>query len=122
LRRRLEHAPGLWWQRLWFALALLRQHFRRRLVSFSRLRLDAPSGLTLHPGCQRLGLSSGGSLSLASGFDAGGSLGQGWCSAHDQQRSPSFVRVNARGFDFSGVRVLGHASTSERVNDFKGHR
>jgi hypothetical protein len=45
-----------------FALALLRR------------RLDFTPGLTLHPGYQRIGLSGHGSLSLTSGFDAGGSL------------------------------------------------
>jgi len=46
------------------------------------------------PGCKRLGLSDGGSLSLARGFGAGGTLGHGWYSAHDRQRSPSFVHMN----------------------------
>jgi hypothetical protein len=49
----------------------------------------------LSPGCQRLGPSGGGSLSLASGFDAASSLGQGWCSVRDWQCSPSFMHINA---------------------------
>ena len=61
-------------------------------------------------------LGSSGFLSLASGFDAGGSLGQGWCSARDWQCSPSFVRVNARGFDFPRVyirdRLLSDSSST----------
>ncbi len=48
-------------------------------------------------GTQRVGLGSHGSLSLASESDASGSLGQCWCSAHNRQRSLSFVRVNAQG-------------------------
>ena len=38
-RQRLGFAPALWWQHLWFALALLRLRLRRRLVyalAFSR--------------------------------------------------------------------------------------
>jgi hypothetical protein len=92
------------------------------LLALLRWRLDFVHGLALCPGCQRLGLSGGCSLSLARGFDAGGILGQGWCSARDQQRSPSFVHVNAWGFDFPGVRVLGHASTSKRVDVFGERR
>ena len=51
--------------------------------------------LVLRPGDQCLGLSGNGCHSLVSGFDAGGTLGQGWCSAYDRQHSPSFVRINA---------------------------
>jgi len=51
--------------------------------------------LVLRPGDQCLGLSGNGCHSLVSGFDAGGTLGQGRCSAYDRQHSPSFVRINA---------------------------
>ena len=40
--------------------------------------IDFALGLTFRPGHQRLRLSGGGYLSLAIGFDAGGTLGQGW--------------------------------------------
>ena len=50
--------------------------------------LDFAPSHALHRGHQCLGLTSGGSLSLASGFDAGGSLGQGRCSTHDRQCFP----------------------------------
>ena len=50
--------------------------------------------LVLRPGDQCLGLSGNGCHSLVSGFDAGGTLSQGWCSAY-KQHPPSFVRINA---------------------------
>src|SRR5260221_8654973 len=43
------------------------------------------------------GLAAMALSALPAEFDASGSLGQGWCSAHDRQRSPSFVHVNAQG-------------------------
>jgi hypothetical protein len=94
LRHRVEFVLTLWWQRLGLAHALVRRRLELLLV-LSRWCLDFAPGLALCPGCQRLGPSGGGSLNLASGFDAGGFLGQGWYSARDRQRSPSFVRVNA---------------------------
>jgi len=42
-------------------------------------------------------------LSPASRPDASGAPGHGKCSAHDRQRSPSSVHVNARGFDFPRI-------------------
>ena len=75
--------------------------------------------LALRPGYQRLALSGCCSLSFASGLDASGSLGQGWCSTRDQQR-PSFVRVNARGFEFLGVLVLYHFGEVQRCRNFQG--
>ena len=90
---------ALSWQPLWVSLALLRLAppvVARRLRACLPARVDFAPCLALRPGCQRLGLGSGGSLSLASGFDAGGSLGQGWCSTRDQQfPPPSFMRVDA---------------------------
>ena len=50
--------------------------------------------LVLHPGDQCLGLSGNSCHSLISGFDAGGTLSQGQCSAYDQQHSPSFMCIN----------------------------
>jgi hypothetical protein len=74
-------------------------------------------------GTQCVGLGSHGSLSLASEFDASGSLSQGWCSAHDRQCSPSFVHVNAQGSTSpASARVLGRASKPENGNDPKDHR
>jgi hypothetical protein len=52
------------WQ-LWLVPAILWQRFWHK------------PGIALHTGSQRLELSSGGPLSLTSGFDASGSLGQG---------------------------------------------
>ena len=49
--------------------------------------------LVLHPGDQCLGLSGNGCHSLVSGFDAGGTLSQGWCSAYNQQHPP-LIRVH----------------------------
>jgi len=81
------------------------------LTATSRLRAWSAS----HPGSQRLGLSGRGSLSLASGSDASGTLSQGRCSAHDRQRSSSFMRVHARRFDFPSFCVHGHACEHETV-------
>jgi len=78
-------------QLLWPTFALGRQ----RLVhapAVSRQPLKFAPCLVLCPGHQRLELSSDDFLSLASGFDAGGTRGQGWCCAHNRQRSPLFVR------------------------------
>ena len=44
--------------------------------------VDFALGLAFRPGPQCLRLSGAGSVSLTSGFDAGGALRQGWCSAH----------------------------------------
>ena len=44
-------------------------------------------------------------LSPASRPDAGSAPGHGKCSAHDRQRSPSTVLVNARGLDFPPHRI-----------------
>jgi len=96
---------------LGFMLALLRQHLRRQLVhmlAFSRQHLNFTFSHALCPGHQHLMLSGSGFFSLASRFDASSSLGQGWCSTHDWQRPPSFVRINAQGFNFSHVRVCDH--------------
>jgi len=118
LRQRLKWLVGfalaLWWQRLGFAPALVRRRLELLLTILQRRLYFAPS-LALCPGCQRLGLSGGGSFSLASGSDAGGPPGQGWCSAHDRQRSPSFVRINARGFKFPRIRVRDHACKPKTV-------
>ena len=86
-------------------------------LALSRRRFDFTSahGLLLCQGYQRLEVGSGGFLSLTSGFDAGGILSQGWCSACDWQRSPSFVRIDARGLDFPRIHVLGRTSESKRV-------
>lgn len=86
-------------------------------LALSRRRFDFTSahGLVLCQGYQRLEVGSGGFLSLASGFDAGGILSQGWCSACDWQCSPSFVRIDARGLNFTRIHVLGRASESKRV-------
>src|SRR5260221_1676414 len=74
-------------------------------------------------GTQFVGLGSHGSLSLASEFDASGSLSQGWCSAHDRQRSPSFVHVNAQGSTSpTSACILGCTSKPKNVNDPKDHR
>jgi len=65
------------------------------LFSWGCLYFASAPVLVLRPGDQCLGLSGNGCHSLVSGFDAGGTLGQGWCSAYDRQHSPSFVRINA---------------------------
>jgi hypothetical protein len=71
LRHRVEFALTLWWQHLGFVPALVRRCLEL-LLALSRRRHYFACSLTLCPGCQRLGLSGGGSR-LASGFDAGGS-------------------------------------------------
>jgi hypothetical protein len=49
---------------------------------------------------------------LASGFDAGTSLSQGWCAARDQQRSRSLMRVNTRvQFPFDLARPIPRQAT-----------
>ena len=55
-------------------------------------------------------------FSLARGFDASGVLGQGWCSTHNQQHSPSFVRVDVRELDIPRARTpkLAVAAPSPR--------
>jgi hypothetical protein len=127
LWHRIEFVLTLWWQRLrfapalvrrhlWFALILLRQSFRWRFVyalAFSWQSLDFARDHILRPGHQRLGLSGDSFFSLASEFDASGSLGQGWCSIHDQQRTLSSLRVNARGVVFPRTRILGCAGKSD---------
>jgi len=65
------------------------------LFSWGCLYFVSVPVLVLRPGDQCLRLSGNGCHSLVSGFDTGGTLGQGWCSAYDQQHSPSFVRINA---------------------------
>ena len=52
---------------------------------------------TICPGPQRLGCCNSGCISPASRSDAGRALSHGKCSAHDQERSPSSVCVNAWG-------------------------
>src|SRR5712691_4743681 len=93
--RALVAAPQVWlvdfalalpWQCLWRWLVhapAFSQRLDFRAPAFPQ-RLDFAPCLALHPGCQRLGLSGSGSLSLASGFDAGGFLGQDGCSACDR--------------------------------------
>jgi len=59
-----------------------------------------PPCFTIRPGPQRLRCCSGGFISPASRSDASSALGHGKCSARPhRQRSPSSVRVNARGSD-----------------------
>ena len=118
-------SPLAYRRRLDSVLALSRQHPMWRLVHMLVLswqHLDLAFGYALRIGHQRLGLSGGGFFSLASGFDAGGPLGQGWCSAHDQQHSPSFVRVNAREFDFPRVHIHDHPLTSPFTTLATRHR
>jgi len=69
-------------------------------VSTARSAFPCGGVSPLRHGRQRLQFGGGGSFSPACRPDASSSFGQGRCSAHDQQCSPSFVRVNARGFDF----------------------
>ena len=101
-RRRLMYAPrwpefAVSWHLLWLRVAFM-------------------LGLALRPGCQCLGPCSSGSFSLASRFDARGILGQGWCSTHDQQHSPWFVRVDTQGLNIPPTHVLrvGYARRSEK--------
>ena len=49
-------------------------------------------GLVISPGPQHLESCGGGPFSPACRLDAGGSLGYGWCSAHNQQCSLSSAR------------------------------
>ena len=107
----LAVAPQLW--PINFALALPRQRLcfapallRRRPdfpPALSQRRLGFSPGLASCPGCQHIGLSGGGSLSLASCFP-----GQGWCSAHEQQRSPSHPASTPGSSDFLHVGVRNH--------------
>src|SRR5260221_1500788 len=67
-------------RRLDFVLALSWQHLRWRLVrmlAFLWQSLEIAFGHALHQGHQRVRLGGHGSLSLASGFDAGGTLAPG---------------------------------------------
>ena len=89
------------------------------------LRVAFMLGLALRPGCQCLGPCSSGSFSLASRFDARGILGQGWCSTHDQQHSPWFVRVDIRGLNVLNIPPthilrVGYARRSEKGWYFHG--
>jgi hypothetical protein len=78
LWRCLGHALALSWRRLMHLFAF------------------AP-GHALCPGHQRLRLSGGGSHSLSSGFDAGVSIDQGRCGAHDLRRTSSSCAVTPGG-------------------------
>jgi len=83
------------------AFSLIRASLQRRI--------DFVLGLAICPGHQRLRLSGGGYLSLASGFDAGVTLGQGWSNTpliHACQRlrvrlpscpRPATVNASPRG-------------------------
>ena len=86
LRLRLSTASRimltLLWRCLGHSLALLRRRIMH-LFTFLQQLLDFVLGHTLCPGHQRPRLSGGGSSSLASGFDARGSLGQGRSGAHN---------------------------------------
>ena len=106
-QRVVDFAPALSWR--WLRWRLV----RALALSWRRLDFTSTHGLVLCQGYQRLEVGIDGFLSLASGFDAGAILSQGWCSACDQQCSPSFVCVDARGLDFPRVHLLGCASESE---------
>jgi len=83
LRRRLGHALTLAapFEAISFAVGWhpLGRHFMSAL------------GLVISPGLHCLGSCGGGSFSPTCRLDAGGSLGWGWCSAHNQQRSPLYT-------------------------------
>ena len=70
------------WRHLELLLALSQGLAPAAVFSLIRASLqrciDFALGLAFRPGHQRLRLSGGGYLSLASGFDAGADLGQGW--------------------------------------------
>jgi hypothetical protein len=106
LRRR-----ALWWQRLGISLTLLWRRLNlsptvsQRLTpaavfapcsGVSTLRLASP----FCPWYQCLELSSSGSLSFASKFDADSTFGQGWCKT-----PPSFMHIFTQVFDFTRVCI-----------------
>jgi hypothetical protein len=84
---------GLRWF-LWPTFVLSQEHLVHT-VSFSWQPLDFALSLMLCLGHQCIGLSSDSFLSLASWFDAGSTLSQGWCSAYNQQHSLSVMHINA---------------------------
>jgi hypothetical protein len=57
-------------------------------------------------GLKCLEFCSGGFLSPTRMLDAGSTLSHDRCSTHNRQRSPSFMRVNARGFDVPHIRGI----------------
>ena len=100
------------------------------VLLFLQWRVDFALGLAFRPGHQCLGLSGGGSLSLASGFDASGTPGQAWrntalrsCAStpefdftrvrnHDCECKPKDVRVSGVAIQDMSVVRCWHSNLS----------
>src|SRR5712691_2417208 len=80
-------------------------------LAFSRQHLDFTLGHALRPGHQCLGLSGGGFFSLASGFDAGGSLGQAGAAPTTGSAPPRSCASTSEGSTFlASISATVHAS------------